>query len=178
MYKSYITQLKKSLTTDDVWTEMKGKKYKGSDISLFEDDKISLPMSSGDFTNAHIKLKKGIIDTAFRTLVFLKLDGEIGQTPINTGKMTYVHDVHFFFKYAMNTNPNITSMMDIESNILDNIILEHRKKGLDLLTLRLKLNKIYEYAIEGDTLPIFLQIDRSIFLHSKMYQKFKKVSQR
>ena len=122
MYKSYITQLKISLTVDDVWAEMKGRKYKGSDISLFENDKISLPMSSGDFTNAHIKLNKGIIDTAFRTLVFLKLAGDIGRTPMNTGKMSYVHDVHFFFKFVMDIDPNITSMMDIESNIIDKII--------------------------------------------------------
>ncbi|UPT78165.1 site-specific integrase [Sulfurovum sp. XGS-02] len=173
--KKYLNQLKSCLTEEEVWDLMKGRVFPGSDNSRFEEDMIQLPTSTGYYSGVSINVDNKLLDLACRVILFLKLDGEISNLPRNSGKKTYASHIRYFLSNMSDLHNNILSLDDLNGNDMDFLINQHKNNSKELVstTLCAKLGRLEEWIIFANhKLPLFLQLNETLFLNSKHYMEF------
>ena len=139
-----------------------GKNCLISNTILFED-------SAKKSTRYNVDIN-GELGLVLRLLTYLKLEGHLGQKPINSGKLTYFVELRLVLKELEDIG--IIKVSDINSNILDKLIFALEKKN-KAVTTAAKIRKVKEWLLYGNKyLPTFLNIEKHVFSNSKEIKRF------
>lgn len=168
---NYIQKLKYCVNPDEVWELMKGRIYPGSNGSKFEDKKIYLPNANKGW-NALSSPNDNILGLAMRVLVFLKLDDQNGDMPLNSGKYAYANKFFRLFYEEQLVDGRLDSPGMVDSNILDELIEIGVKNNVQAKSTKNKIRKLEDWISAADKLPYFLQVDPFIFVESAKYEEF------
>jgi len=167
MKSNYLDKLKSCASPEEVYKTMNGMSYPGSSGSRFEDQYILLPNA----TNGFFKMvpPAGIVGLALRTILFLKLSGDMGKIPLRSGKSSYARDL-FTTIYEMGELVDISKPDDITNFSLDIYIESHINKGNDSATIMDKMRKLQDWSLCSDFLPYFLRLNKIYFSESEKYK--------
>ena len=171
---SYLDGLKKCITIRDVENTFKDQKFNNKGESCFFDNSIALVGSGNVLTNAVVKVD-GFSGLLFRLTVFLKLAGNLGSKPQNSGEVTYFNQLQSFYIDISNIK-NIETIDDIDSNLIDEYIKLQFEKGNKAKTTYTKLGFVTEITHFADKLelPYLLNFDDNLLKNSIEYKKLKK----
>ncbi|PHR72798.1 MAG: hypothetical protein COA66_05965 [Arcobacter sp.] len=172
----YIEDMKYCITINSVGSLMNEKPYPTLEKSNFQDNHVLLPKSSKALNRMDFRLENTFLELVLRLMVFLKLDGMLGYRPIGSGKITYAQEVRYILRKIQEIQPTIRSFNELRSETIDVVIDEYynEENRKEKTSVYQKLHKIIEFAKYGnDFLPSFLQLDISIILNSKKYEKVK-----
>lgn len=173
---NYIQKLPECINEDEVLELMKDRIFPGSNESKFSDEDILFPDANKGWHRLAAP-KNNTLGLAMRTLAFLKLDGQIGEIPLRSGKYAYASKLFGIFK-DLNTDDLLRNPRMIDSNQLDNLIKTGLEKKLQARAIKNKVRKLEDWFIAKDLLPFFLQIDPFTFIDSREYKKLLELHQK
>lgn len=160
----YIKRLNKCAHEDEVWALMQSNIYPDSDHSAFGDEIIYIRKNA--LTFAPITPSSGLMGLAYRTVLYLRLDGELGREPINGGN----------YRVATNFERTIRELqeygsLDVPSQLtgqmVDAYIVAQRKSGNTDGTIRTKLLHFEKWIAYKHLFPFFLQLPYDLFASSR-----------
>ncbi len=164
-----LEKLEECYTIQDVENLFRNIKFPNSGNSYFFDEQISLIGSANILTNYYVKLD-GLAELFFRIILYLKLSGEIGLIPQNSGEYLYAGRIHSFLKEIIKEK-KISRIDDIDYVMLDAYIVEQiEKKGFKNSPVRRKILDFVEYKNYEIQLPQFLDINDELLSGSKQYK--------
>lgn len=174
----YAKELKKCVTVSDVERLFIEAKFTNRGESNFFAESVTLIDSGNIFTNAKVKVE-GFLGLLFRVILFLKLDGQIGNKPQNSGEATFFSSLSTLF-VDMKSLKNITRIEDFDSNLLDSYILLQLEKKHKIRTIMIKIKSTFEiiYYMKNLRLPYFLCFDENVLTDSEEYKKLEKLSRK
>jgi len=111
-----------------------------------------------------------MIGLAYRSVLFLKLDGEMGDVPLNGGVSGYAS----LLKLVIRELQEVEDFNDpsfITGELLDNFIEKQRAKGHRARTIHGKLRRLEEWLQYNHTLPFFFRLNETLFEDSSLYQQ-------
>lgn len=160
----YTEQLKKCAHEDEVWTLMRAKVYPNSDNSIFDDEILYIRTNALKFYP--VTPPSGLIGLAYRTVLYLRLDGEMGSAPINGGN----HNIAQRFRQIireLQEHGIFDTPSKLSGEIVDAYIVAQRKSGNNERTIYSKLSYLEKWAIYRHLLPFFLQLPHDLLASSR-----------
>lgn len=172
---SLLNELKQTIHIDDIYKIFENVHFPNTNGSLFSAEKIfGFEGSDGKFFT-HVKLQ-GNFEVAFKTIVYLKLYGLIGNKPFNTGVTHWLNAFQSVLYDIEKNNDIINNVTDISSKHIDSYIAKQLKTVLPY-TVKKKLGYLKDWIVFANQyLPHFLQLDESLFINSKYYKDLVKKS--
>jgi len=160
----YTDQLKKCAHEGEVWALMQGKIFPNSNNSVFGDEILYIRKNALQFDP--VSSPSGSIRLTFHTLLYLRLDGEMGATPINGGNYGIASGLKRTI-IELQAHGNFHTPSQITSEMLDTYIATLRKRGNSERTIRLKLMHLEKWNAYKHLLPYFLQLPHDLIASSK-----------
>lgn len=160
MCDDYIEKLAKCAHPEEVWNLMESKEYPNSKNSLFNDVHIHIRKTSVKFQS--ITPLQGQLGLAYRTVLFLILDGEMSQAPNNGGCAHKADRLERTIR-EINDLCKINKPSDINSWLLDEYIRSQRVKGLSERSIYQKLYVLLQWQQNKHLLPHFLRLQHDLF---------------
>lgn len=170
MQSDYTENLPKCTSPEDVWNLMDGYVYPKSDNSLFGDESLVLRTDSIRFSS--ITPPEGLMGLAYRTLVYLKLDGEMGQAPINGGAYRVAALTNRVLR-ELNELKEIQTPSEITGKLLDDYIRIQKDKGISPRGIYTKIYRIKEWYEYAHMLPFFMRLNLTLFEESEAFEKLQ-----
>lgn len=160
----YTEQLKKCAHEDEVWALMQNKIYPNSDNSAFGDERIYIKKNA--LKAASITPPYGLMGLAYRIVLYLRLDGEMGRAPVNGGSYStannFLRTIRELQEYGSFDVPS-----QLTGEIVDVYIVAQRKSGNTEGTIRTKLTNLEKWVSYGHLLPFYLQLPHDLIASSK-----------
>ena len=125
MIGNYIKDLRKCLTIEDVENVMKGRIYKHSNYSKFEDNYIELPNRTGTYTKKDLRFENKIYEILFKVFLFLKLDNLVGKVSLGTGMSHYAAMLKIILLDIEKEQPLINHFGDLRITTIDKIAINY-----------------------------------------------------
>lgn len=168
--KDLVEELKKCTTKKDIENLFLETKFPNVGNSNFFDKSITLIDSGLKTTNFVVKLT-GIIELAFRVILYLKLDGKFGSKPLKTGEKTYFSTFHTLLKDLTIINKEINIVSDLSSIDLNMYLLQKMKEDKPA-TIKRKIDILKDWIlIYNDYLPYSLRLDENLLTESVEYDE-------
>lgn len=165
-FDNYIKRLKICVHPDEVWALMQGRIYANSDGSMFEDEYLMIRKNAVKFRT--ILPPSGMLGLAYRTVLYLMLDGEIGDAPINGGNHHKATKLERVLR-ELQAHGNFDEPSQITGCMIDKVINTQREISNTELTILSKLRMIEMWAAHNHLLPFFLQLSHDLFSSSKQW---------
>lgn len=169
----YTEQLKKCAHADEVWALMRGKIYPNSNNSAFEDEILYIRRSAVRFDA--VKPPSGSIGLAYRTVLYLLLDGEMGDAPTNGGNIRSANLLELILR-ELKSHGNFDTPLQLTGEMLDTYILGQREIGNSEQAIHKKLMHLEKWAAYKHLLPFFLQLPHDLFGSSQYWKSVIKGS--
>lgn len=171
--KDYISNLVNCETYSDVYDLMRNRKFRGLHDTKFEDNNIKVSTRVLSYFNKKINISNDNYILAFRTLLFLKMDGKLRTVPHLSGKQNYFNNLQYILIDIEKEEGNILYFSDILPQTIDEIIYKYRENNTNSLRpLINKLNILKDWILYANaSLPIFLQLNPSLLSSSSLYAK-------
>ena len=168
MHPNYLEELKNCITEQDVKKLFENAVFPNRGKSGFFDKKIMLIGSANVIDKFEVKLN-GIIGLAFRVIIYMKLNGDIGKKPQNSGESTYFNQFHKMLKDFKLDYKNIHNISDIDSFTIEEYI-ENEKENNKPDTMYRKLMFLNEWEQEAnENLPYFLRLNDNLIENANNY---------
>lgn len=173
MFKEYTKKLFKCSDPDEVWSLMSNRIFPNSNYTLFGDKKLEIRKNSVAFRNINVEL--GEMELAYRTVLYLMLDGEMGDAPKNSGCYHKADKLKTVIKEMQDTC-NISILSDINHESIDTYILNQREKVLNERSIYKKLYLLFQWHKYNYLLPHFLRLPYNLFEVSIEWKDLVKAS--
>ncbi|MDD2265467.1 hypothetical protein [Sulfuricurvum sp.] len=164
----YTEELKKCVHEDEVWALMKNKIYTNSNNSAFGDETLFIRRNALAFFPVTPPL--GLIGLAYRTFLYLRLDGEAGSAPVNGGNYStasnFLRTIRELQEYG-----NFDTPSQLTGKILDAYIVAQRKSGNTEGTIRTKLFHFEKWLAYGHLFPFFLRLPHDLIMSCKEWER-------
>ncbi|TLP40433.1 tyrosine-type recombinase/integrase [Arcobacter arenosus] len=176
MHKNFILEeLKQAIDITDVNYIFRNEKFPNENGLLFSERRIFGHSSKdGDF-HCHLKLDSKF-ETIFKTIVYLKLSGLIGNKPINSGITHWINSFQSLIYDIVSLDNKIEKVSDINSLHIDQFI---EKKLLTVLpyTVKKKIFYLKDWiTFANKYLPFFMRLNEDLLLNSKLFPELIKKS--
>ncbi len=173
-HKHFKELLGSCLTINDTVKSFKQLKFPNKGNSHFFDKDIKLVSHSRVISGFKVKLNEPL-NTFFRIMLYMKLNGMLGVTPNNSGEMSYASFFHSFLK-DLSALKKISRLDDIDSELLDLYIQDQLNKNVTNLTVRSKIFELTRYKEYGIALPDFLSVSESFLSDSLLFDSLNKIA--
>lgn len=166
MVDHYIKRLKSCAHADEVWALMQGRTYPNSDGSAFCDEQLWI--KAGVIKFAPVTPPSGMMGLAYRMVLYLMLDGQIGNVPINSGNSNKALSLALVLR-ELSVHGKFDTQLQITGKMLDNYIKAQRKVGNTEGTIYLKLHLLQMWLKHNHLLPYFLRLSYDLFVSSEQW---------
>lgn len=160
----YTERLKTCTHEDEVWALMQGMVYPNSNNSTFENETLHIRKNSLSFASVIPPL--GHLGLAYRTLLYLLLDGEMGNAPVNGGNYTVASGFLLIIR-ELQIYGRFEAPSELTGEMVDSYILAQRKSGNSERTIRQKLIHLEKWVAYAYLLPFFLQLPYDLIASCK-----------
>ncbi|MCD6258715.1 MAG: site-specific integrase [Helicobacteraceae bacterium] len=160
MPNAYLKKLRACAHPNEVWRLMNDKVYPNSDSSLFSKNLLKIRKNSISFKN--VTPPSGQIGLAYRTVVYLVLDGQMGDAPKNEGCISKVELFERLIR-ELNIICELSIPFDITGELIDIYICEQRENGLFERSIYKKLYILLQWKQHELLLPPFLRLRNDLF---------------
>ena len=172
MQNDYIENLLKCTSPEDVWNLMNEYVFPNNN-SQFGDKTLFIRSDSIRFST--ITPPDNLIGLAFRVLTYLKLDGEMGQIPVNGGAYRTAALLHRILR-EFNELKEIQKPSEITGKLLDDYILMQKGKEISSRGIYAKVYRLKEWYEYNHVLPFFLRLNLTLFEEGEEFEKLQRES--
>lgn len=173
MIEDYTESLMKCSCPDEVWALMNDKIYPSSNRSLFAEEHLAIRKNIVRFQD--VTPPPGVMGLAYRTVLYLILDGEMGNAPKNGGCLNKAYMLERTIR-QINDIQKILIPADINSDIIDTYIREERKKGTTERSIHKKVYSLFQWKEYEYMLPHFLRLRYDLFELSTEWENLVEAS--
>lgn len=170
MNYDYLEKLPTCASEEEVWELFKSQVFPNSNESLFNSGEITLKVS--EIKYSPIIPPSETIGLAYRTVLFLKLNGVFGKIITGGGCYTIggalLRVLNSFLSYKKFNSP-----LEITSNMIDRFILEGQEKGNSVFSTYRDLFQIEHWLNNNARLPYFLRLTTDLLSQSKLWGELK-----
>lgn len=167
IFDDYTRQLKYCAHPDEVFILMEGRIFPNSNQSLFDDKLLMIRKNAVKFRA--ITPPSGMIGLAYRTVLYLILDGEMGDAPINGGNFQKADYLERVLR-ELQLHGGFYEPSSVNSKILDDYISVQREIGNSELSIYQKLFTLELWVKHNYLLPFFLQLPHDLFASSEQWK--------
>lgn len=174
-HKHFKELLVSCLTINDTMKSFKQVKFPNKGNSYFFDKDVKLVSQSRAIRGYKVKLNEPL-NTFFRLMLYMKLNGMLGATPSNSGELAYASFLHSFLR-DLSVLKKISRLDDIDSELLDLYIQDQLcNKNVTNLTVRSKIFEFIRCKEYGIVLPDFLSVSESLLSDSLLFDSLNKIA--
>lgn len=160
MLDTYLDQLPLCASPEEVWHLMSGREFPNSDGTKFEDEILYLQISARRFQS--VVPPEELIGLAYRTMLYLKLEGVFGKIITGSGVYTVGSKLERVIR-ELSTYGKIEVPSDISSMMLDKHIEAESNRGKNVTSTYAELYNLEQWAQHSHRVPFFLRLNENLF---------------